>query len=92
MGREFPEAITWASPGVRERARLQRIDLHFKRDLEADARTRWKIDLICGKGRRFKRRSYVSERSPMNRIFPTAAIALALSSYTNASSSSVAFG
>ena len=29
----FPDAITWASPRVRERAHSQHIDVHFERDL-----------------------------------------------------------
>jgi hypothetical protein len=39
--RAFPDALTWASPGVRERARSQRIDVHFERDLGTDAPTEW---------------------------------------------------
>ncbi|MGH6818246.1 MAG: DUF4336 domain-containing protein [Methylovirgula sp.] len=37
----FPQAITWASPGVRERARTHGIDVHFRRDLSADAPAEW---------------------------------------------------
>jgi hypothetical protein len=34
--RAFPEAVTWASPGVRRRARARRIDVDFMRDLEEE--------------------------------------------------------
>ena len=33
--RAFPDAISWASPGVRQRARARRFDIHFARDLDA---------------------------------------------------------
>lgn len=39
--RAFPDAIAWASPGVRERARKQGIDVHFDRDLGDDAPEAW---------------------------------------------------
>jgi len=32
-GRAFPDAVTWASPRVRRRARARGIDVQFKRDL-----------------------------------------------------------
>ena len=35
--RAFPDAISWASPGVRQRARARRVDIHFTRDLSASA-------------------------------------------------------
>src|SRR5262249_16351579 len=35
--RAFPDAVTWASPGVRKRARARRINVQFKRDLGAEA-------------------------------------------------------
>src|SRR5215831_19759706 len=35
--RAFPDAVTWASPGVRARARARRIDVQFKRDLAVEA-------------------------------------------------------
>ena len=37
----FPEAITWASPRVRERARVRHIDVNFTRDLDATAPEEW---------------------------------------------------
>jgi len=43
--RAFPEAVTWASPGVRERARSQRVDIHFQRDLEMHAPPDWRDDI-----------------------------------------------
>lgn len=39
--RAFPDAITWASPGVRARARSQRIDIDFVRDLAPAAPPEW---------------------------------------------------
>ena len=35
--RAFPDAVAWASPGVRERALSQGVDVQFQRDLEAQA-------------------------------------------------------
>jgi len=43
--REFPEAIAWASPGVRERARSQRIGVQFQRDLTTQAPPDWRGDI-----------------------------------------------
>jgi hypothetical protein len=37
----FPDAIAWASPGVRARARSQRIDIGFARDLGPAAPPEW---------------------------------------------------
>ena len=39
--RAFPEAITWASPGVRERAQKQNIDVSFDRDLDTTVPDVW---------------------------------------------------
>lgn len=39
--RAFPEAVTWASPRVRERARSQRIDVRFVRNLGPYAPPEW---------------------------------------------------
>jgi hypothetical protein len=39
--RAFPDAIAWASPGVRARARSQRIDIDFARDLGPSAPSEW---------------------------------------------------
>ena len=39
--RAFPDAITWASPRVRRRARARRIDVQFKRDLGLHAPQEW---------------------------------------------------
>jgi Domain of unknown function (DUF4336) len=43
--RAFPDAVTWASPHVRERARARRIDVQFKRDLAADAPDDWRDEI-----------------------------------------------
>ena len=43
--RAFPEAITWASPGVRERAHSQHIDIHFERDLDPIAPPEWRDEI-----------------------------------------------
>ena len=43
--RAFPEAITCASPRVRERARSQHIDVHFERDLAANAPPEWQKEI-----------------------------------------------
>lgn len=37
----FPDAITWASPGVRERACSQRIEIDFDQDLDAVSSFPW---------------------------------------------------
>lgn len=41
----FPDALTWSSPGVRARARSQKIDVHFERDLGAEAPTEWRDEI-----------------------------------------------
>jgi hypothetical protein len=41
----FPEAITWASPGVRQRARAHGITVSFARDLGPKAPPEWREDL-----------------------------------------------
>lgn len=41
----FPEATAWASPGVRDRARAQRIAVTFDRDLSDDAPAEWRDSL-----------------------------------------------
>lgn len=43
--RAFPEAVTWASPRVRERASSQRIDVHFTRDLGSSAPAEWRGEI-----------------------------------------------
>ncbi len=43
--RKFPEAVTWASPGVRERALSQGVDVRFDRDLEASAPPEWQDEI-----------------------------------------------
>ena len=41
----FPQAIAWASPRVRERARARQIDIDFARDLDADAPEEWRREI-----------------------------------------------
>jgi hypothetical protein len=41
----FPEAVAWASPGVRQRARARHVDVHFSRDLEAEPPKEWRSPL-----------------------------------------------
>jgi uncharacterized protein DUF4336 len=43
--RAFPDAIIWASPRVRERARSQGIDIHFDRDLGPHAPEEWRDEM-----------------------------------------------
>ena len=43
--RAFPETVAWASPGVRERARSQGVDLQFQRNLEAHAPLDWRDEI-----------------------------------------------
>lgn len=41
----FPDAVTWASPRVRQRARARRIDVRFDRDLSENVPEEWRSDL-----------------------------------------------
>lgn len=43
--RTFPQAMTWASPRVRERARSQGIDVHFKKDLGTSPPPEWRDEI-----------------------------------------------
>jgi Domain of unknown function (DUF4336) len=43
--RAFSDAIAWASPGVRERALCQRIDVRFQRDLGPQAPPDWRDEI-----------------------------------------------
>jgi hypothetical protein len=43
--RAFPDALTWASPGVRRRARARSIDVQFERDLGPFAPEEWRGDI-----------------------------------------------
>jgi hypothetical protein len=51
----YPHATAWASPGVRERARSQQLDVPFDADLGDDAPPAWKDDLgqLIFRGSRF---------------------------------------
>ncbi|MBP1474901.1 DUF4336 domain-containing protein [Frateuria sp. MAH-13] len=52
--RRYPQAVAWASPGVRERAASQRIEVHFDADLEDTAPAAWAgtLDQLRFKGSR----------------------------------------
>ncbi len=43
--RAFPDAVTWASPRVRERARARGIDVQFKKDLGTEAPNDWRDEI-----------------------------------------------
>lgn len=43
--RAFPDAVTWASPGVRRRARARHIAVHFDRDLERGPPAEWAAEI-----------------------------------------------
>lgn len=43
--RVFPDAITWASPGVRQRARARGIEVEFKQDLDEHAPCAWRNEI-----------------------------------------------
>jgi hypothetical protein len=43
--RAFPDAISWASPRVRQRARARRVIIDFKRDLEASSPEEWRAEI-----------------------------------------------
>jgi hypothetical protein len=43
--RQFPDAIAWASPGVRGRARARRIEVDFTRELEAEPSADWRAEI-----------------------------------------------
>ena len=54
-GEAYPDAIKWASPGVRERAASQGIDVTFDRDLGDEPDPAWaaEIDQVVFRGSRF---------------------------------------
>jgi Domain of unknown function (DUF4336) len=43
--RAFPEAITWASPHARERARARGTEVQFKKDLSTQAPDEWRNEI-----------------------------------------------
>ncbi|NEO39126.1 MAG: DUF4336 domain-containing protein [Moorea sp. SIOASIH] len=53
--RSYPEAIAWASPGVRDRAAQQKIEVSFNADLENEPPPQWVADLdqLIFRGSRF---------------------------------------
>jgi Domain of unknown function (DUF4336) len=54
--RAFPDAISWASPGVRQRACARRAGIHFTRNLSASVPEEWRgeIDQLIFPGGYFK--------------------------------------
>lgn len=52
--RAYPEALTWASPGVRERAESQHVDVSFDADLGEEPDPAWRedVDQIIFRGSR----------------------------------------
>jgi hypothetical protein len=52
--RRYPQATAWASPGVRERAASQRIEVQFDADLDDAAPADWagSIEQLCFRGSR----------------------------------------
>ena len=52
----FPNAVSWASPGVRKRARARHVDVNFTRDLDASPAEEWsqEIDQTLFPGGYFK--------------------------------------
>jgi hypothetical protein len=63
--RAFPETISWASPGVRRRARARHVDIHFTRDLDASAPEEWRreIDQLLFPGGYFQEFIFFHEAS-----------------------------
>lgn len=43
--RAFPDAVTWASPGVRNRARSRGIDVRFDRDIGVEPPEEWRAEI-----------------------------------------------
>jgi hypothetical protein len=41
----FPDAVAWASPGVRRRARARQIEVHFTRELQAHPPEEWESEI-----------------------------------------------
>ena len=63
--RAFPDAVAWASPGVRQRARARHIDVHFDRDLELFPPEEWcgEIDQVLVPGGIFKEFAFFHKAS-----------------------------
>ena len=53
--RAYPEAVAWASPGVRERAASQHLEVSFEQDLGDEPAEAWRVDLdqLIFRGSRF---------------------------------------
>jgi hypothetical protein len=43
--RAFPQAVTWASPRVRERAHSRGVDVHFDRDVGVEPPQEWRAEI-----------------------------------------------
>src|SRR5678815_2335691 len=43
--RAFPDAMAWASPGVRRRARARHIEVDFRRELDAQPPEEWRAEI-----------------------------------------------
>jgi hypothetical protein len=43
--RAFPDAVTWASPGARQRARARGIDVEFKMNVDPNAPEQWRDEI-----------------------------------------------
>jgi len=41
----FPDAVAWASPGVRKRSRARRVEIRFRRDLDLNPPDEWRNEL-----------------------------------------------
>ncbi len=63
--RAFPESVAWGSPAARRRARARQIDVHFTRELEAEAPAEWRdeIDQTLVPGGFFKEFVFFHEAS-----------------------------
>lgn len=63
--RAFPQAVAWASPGVRRRARARHIDVHFTREMEEQPPAEWRgeIDQTLVPGGIFKEFAFFHKAS-----------------------------
>lgn len=63
--RAFPEAVAWASPGVRGRAQARHVDVHFTRDLKPESAAEWRgeIDQTLVPGGIFKEFAFFHQAS-----------------------------
>jgi hypothetical protein len=63
--RAFPQAIAWASPGVRRRARARHIDVHFTQELSEEPPAEWRgeVDQTLVPGGIFKEFAFFHKAS-----------------------------